>query len=125
MPYSGPDTKGMTMLEAGLVPPPDPDLSPYLMRSAVAQANQTVSGFFDSHREYGALTANYGGNPNNVFFRSSGITDTGILHEALHSATGLGDIALAASLHLGAFTSDSQASRAISKALKDNGCTRE
>jgi RHS repeat-associated protein len=54
----------------------------------------------------------------NVYFTGGGINSGIIFHEALHSATGLGDERLAAKLDL----KGSDPSQAIQKALKDHGC---
>jgi hypothetical protein len=120
--YSGPDSTNISMLNAGLLPPVDPTLPSRALSAATFEVNETVSQYFKNDSRVKAMTATFGGNPNVVFFRSSGITSTTILHEALHSITGLGDIDLAAKLGLGNLTHDA-ASAAISKALKDNGCT--
>ena len=126
VPFDGPDSKGLTMLQAGLLGPVDPNLPPNQMSNAIAEVNQTVSAYFAANPSTTAATAYFRRDTiNNVYYRSSGITDTGILHEALHSITGLGDIDLAGKLGLGTFGSAADASAAITKALKDNGCTKD
>jgi len=55
-----------------------------------------------------------------VYFSGGGVTAPIIFHEALHSATGLGDDRLAAKLGMAGVANPSSA---ISKALKDHGCT--
>ena len=55
---------------------------------------------------------------------SSGLTQTTILHEALHSLTGLDDDELYKKLTGKTAADGSSASSGISQALKDNGCTK-
>jgi RHS repeat-associated protein len=126
VPYSGPDTTGLSMLDAGLLPPPDLSLPPPARRGAIVETSESVSAYFKAHPEMPAATAGFrSGTGNDVYYRSSGLNDTSILHETLHSATGLGDIALAKNLGLGTFASRSAASAAISNALRKNGCTKD
>jgi hypothetical protein len=124
-PYSGSDSKGITMIQSGLVGPvvatPDMPVGSPGYASAVVTTTRTVSFYFDKNPNTNAATALYG-NPNHVYFRSSGLNPTTILHEALHTLTSLGDIPLAAQLGRGQFTNRESASGAIGTALKDAGC---
>ena len=61
------------------------------------------------------------GRGGSVFFKKFGSTT--ILHENLHRSTGLGDVALANKLGLKNNGTIPSASQAISKALKENGCS--
>jgi RHS repeat-associated protein len=95
-----------------------------LQQADIAQgqgADVPVSVVFQD-KDYLAVAAIYNGT-NAAYYRSNGIQPFVILHEVLHSLTGFNDIGLARALGLGKnFSSHKEASRKISKALKDAGC---
>ena len=108
------------MQAAGLVGQIDPTLPPQALAAATFEANESVSQFFKANSPVKAVTATYG-NPNNIYFRSSGISTITILHESLHSLSGLGDEDLASRLGFPGLTHDA-ASAAISASLTAHGC---
>jgi RHS repeat-associated protein len=109
--YYGPGSNNITMGEAGLV------------CSGSSDANKSVANFLKDFKggTLRALTALDGSTPNDVYFTNKGLGDSiTILHEALHSLTGLKDIPLAARLGQGYHGDYRYASQAISNALKKN-----
>ena len=101
--------------------------------------NQTVSDFINGVAK--AATMNYPGgmlgptleSRSDVYFNidhgsfgygsNTGLNQTTILHEALHSLTGLSDMELY-TLLTGKTANPGESSASISKALKDNDCTK-
>jgi len=85
---------------------------------------ETVQHYAANHPGLGAMTATYGGSTvasrSGVFFTGLGLRGSTILHEALHSFTGLGDAALAAKLGVTVTSTNTQP---ISDVLKAHGCT--
>lgn len=117
-----------------------PGASPLIQQT---ERNEKVSDFFKKNDGVGAVTMlNPGGvltekvvlaNRSDVYFRTdanwlngknNGFDDqTTILHEALHSLTGLDDEKLY-TLLTGKTAGHDASSMGISQALKDNGCSR-
>jgi RHS repeat-associated protein len=102
----------LTMARAGLLP------------GTSAYGSIAVNTFFTNNRFYKAITAVYAGNSvidrSPVYYTGGGLKGSTILHEVLHSLTGLSDSDLAARLGV---TVTSSNTSAISKILKKNDCT--
>jgi YD repeat-containing protein len=124
--FSGPDSKDISAFDAGILPKPAPNEHERPYRISVQEAEGSVSDFFARYPSKKANTAIFGKNPNHVYFRSEEWSSkrSVVVHEALHSLSGLGDQELAETLGLGAGLASGTASEAISQALKDYGCIR-
>jgi RHS repeat-associated protein len=85
---------------------------------------ETVQHYAANRHGLGAMTATYGGSTvasrSAVFFTGLGLRGSTILHEALHSFTGLDDAGLAAKLGV---TVTSNNTQPISNVLKAHDCT--
>lgn len=99
-PYDGEEST-ITRFDAGLFSEIDvePGAPKYLVN---IERTQRVNEYFKQHPGLGAATATHPGGVlgktvlerSDVYFRPSEINEKNILHEALHSVTGLGDIDL-------------------------------
>jgi hypothetical protein len=116
----------ITRLAAGVVNPEVNITSP----EGSAYANAPINLSFTNNRgpKIQAWTAFYSGDRtfitsvsgrSDVYFRSSGLNSSTILHEALHSLLGVDDPGLAAILGV---TVTEQDTNAISNVLHDNDC---
>jgi YD repeat-containing protein len=131
--FSGPRSTGISVLESGIYSPEslaemffNGVRDPGFAGRVVALLNKSVAQWFADNkgsRTVGAVTVDYYGNPNTVFYRSFDAQK--MLHEALHIVTGLGDDELAAALgvDISKFQGDSELSSAsINQKLKEAGC---
>jgi RHS repeat-associated protein len=127
--YNGPKST-ISRLQAGTVDLSDPDFQSLQLNDptrAAAILNGPVSGDFRS-AGLRAETAFYPGGVfgatvaarSTVFFRNSGLTGGNILHEALHSLTGLNDALLAH--QLGVQIPSSGVTDIITQTLIQHGC---
>jgi hypothetical protein len=133
--FSGPGSTNISVVEAGIYKPEDVERMRRLSQSSdpaeaarwTALMNQSISDYFRQRNKgsvkLGGVVGNFNGDPNTVFYKS--IKAGSLLHETLHTLTGLDDNELAAALgvDITKFKGNSDlASDAINKRLKEMGC---
>ena len=129
--YSGPRSTNISVRDAGLWSPEQiqriESLPPGGARDAgLYEMNRSVSQYFrDNNGRHGRTTqaavAAYSSNPNSAYYRN--FSPVTMLHESLHIVTGLGDTDLAVRLGLNPTGESERNSAAITRALRENGCS--
>ena len=129
--FSGPASTNISTQEAGILGPVDKTATGMARTILEEELTWSVGEYFGNRPRTKAMTAIFGANPNHVYFRSKEWSDKQwlIVHEALHSTTRMGDIALAGALGLKdgngkPFTTTDAAGAAITEALRANGCVK-
>lgn len=125
-PYDGRESN-ITYKEAGVIDYGNSEVQGLSTSARAEIENKLVSAFFQNGLYFGGAMS---GSNNRVFFgpfpikNTEGYVAATILHESLHTLTGYGDERLATLLFGKKFTNNENASAAISKGLKDNGCVK-